>query len=84
MPKREITYDEVLKYIKELPFHQFKDVVNYYAYYSKADFQREMTVMVTYDFQERLKVLGINTSCPKCNLGNIIRCGKQKYVQRYC
>lgn len=83
IPKREITYEEVLKYIKELPFHQFKDVVNYYAYYSKADFQREMTVMVTYDFQERLKVLGINTSCPKCNSVNIIRCGKQKYVQRY-
>jgi transposase-like protein len=77
MPKREITYNEVLSFLERLPYHKFKEVVNHYSVNNKSNFEKDLDLMITLNFQQRLEVLGINKYCPKCLSANVIRYGKR-------
>jgi len=83
MPKRELKHEEVLSYLEKLPYNKFKEVVKYYSTHTKADFECELESLVTFDFQQRLEKLGVNTVCPKCGSENIVKNGKSNNVQRY-
>lgn len=83
MPKRQITHDEVLEYLKNLPYSQFKDVVEHYSNNHKADFQKEMDNMVTLNLQDRLQSIGVNDTCPKCNSGSIKKNGHKRNIQMF-
>lgn len=81
--KKELNFDEVLAYLEKLPYDKFKEVVNHYASHSKAYFESDMEDMVVLNFQQRLEKLKINSSCPKCDSGNVIKFGKKKRIQQY-
>lgn len=81
MPKRQITFDEVLNYINTLPYNKFKEVVEHYSESTNANFETELEKMISLNFQQRLENIGINKICPKCNSKNIKKNGKRKYVQ---
>lgn len=83
MPKRELTFDEVLSYLEKLPYKRFKEAVNHYSIHTKLNLEKEMDVMVTLNFQQRLEKLKINSNCPRCNSQIIVKNGKENYVQRY-
>jgi len=83
MPKRQITHNEVLDYIKNLPYNQFKDMVEYYSTQTKADFEKEIETMITLNFQERLSRLGINSVCTKCGSDKIKKNGTKNHVQLF-
>ena len=83
MSKRELTFDEVLSYLEKLPYNRFKEAVNHYSIHTNANLEKEMDVMVTLNFQQRLEKLKINSICPCCNSQIIVKNGKRNYVQRY-
>jgi len=83
MPKREITHEEVLNYLKNLPYSQFKDLVEYYSSNHKADFQKEMDNMIKLNLQDRLESLGVNSICPKCNSRKILKNGHKRGIQMF-
>jgi transposase-like protein len=83
MPKREITYDEVLHFLNNLPYNKFKEIVEHYSVHTNADFEKELDIMVTLNLQERLKLIGVNSCCPKCNSARINKCGKRNFVQLF-
>jgi hypothetical protein len=63
MPKRQITFDEVLNYINTLPYNKFKEVVEHYSKSTNANFETELEKMISLNFQQRLENLGINKIC---------------------
>lgn len=81
--KRNLTFDEVLSFIESLPYNQFKEVIEHYSTHTKADFEKELDVMVSLNFQRRLKKLNINTNCPNCNGSSIVKFGKQGNINRF-
>ena len=83
MPKRKISHDEVLDYLANLPYNQFKDVVEHYSTHTKTDFEKEMETMITFNFQERLTRLGVNNICPKCGSAKIKKNGTKNHVQLF-
>lgn len=83
MAKKELYFDEVLSYLEKLPYNKFKEVVSHYASHTKANFESELEDMVTLNFQQRLQKLQVNSFCPKCNSGNIVKNGKKKRIQQY-
>jgi transposase-like protein len=83
MPKRQITFDEVLSFIISLPYIKFKEVVKQYTENNKTDFETDLEMMVSLNLQQRLEILGINKQCPKCGTLNIVKNGKKKYIQTY-
>lgn len=83
MPKRQITFDEVLKFINTLPYNKFKEVVQNYSDKNKTNFDTELEMLVSLHFQHRLEELGINKECPNCNSKHVIKYGKRKYIQTF-
>ncbi len=83
MSKKELSFDEVLSYLEKLPFNKFKEVVNHYSSHSKAEFESELDAMITLNLQRRLEKLKVNSSCPKCGSGNMVKNGKKKNIQQY-
>lgn len=83
MPKRQITFDEVLNFINTLPYNKFKEVVENYSKSNNANFEKELEKMISLNFQQRLENLGINKICTKCNSKNIMKYGKRKYIQLF-
>lgn len=83
MAKRKTTYEEVIEYIKLLPYTQFKEVVYQYSAASKIDFEKELDAMISLNFQIRLEKLGINNACPKCGTKNVKKYGFRNRVQLY-
>jgi transposase-like protein len=83
MPKRQISHNEVLDYLKNLPYSQFKNVVEHYTTHNKADFQKEMDNMITLNFQSRLESLDVNSSCPKCSSKSIKKNGNKQNIQMF-
>lgn len=77
MPKRAITYDEVLNFLERLPYHKFKEVVEHYSLNNKSRFEKDLNMMITPNFQQRLEKLGINKHCPKCTSTMVVRCGRR-------
>lgn len=61
MAKKNITMDDLMEFIDNLPYNQFKQVVDRYASVTKSDFQKEMDSMVTASLQQKLLKLGINS-----------------------
>ncbi|MCB2358602.1 hypothetical protein [Clostridium estertheticum] len=45
--------------------------------------KKEIDVIVTLNFQQRLEILKINSKCLRCNSQIIVKNGKENYVQRY-
>jgi transposase-like protein len=83
MPKRQITFDEVLSFIITLPYAKFKEVVKQYTENTNTDFATDLEMMVSLNLQQRLEILGINNKCHKCGTLNIKKNGKKKYIQTY-
>lgn len=83
MAKKELDFNEVLSYLEKLPYNKFKEIVYHYASHTKANFESELEDMVTLNFQQRLQKLQVNSSCPKCNSGNIVKNGKKKRIQQF-
>lgn len=83
MPKTKISFDELLEVLEKLPYKQFKEAVEYYSKYNKANFEEEMDALVSHNFQTRFEKLRINAACPKCGSINFVKNGKRKYTQRY-
>lgn len=77
MTKRVITYDEVLNFLERLPYHKFKEGVEHYSTNNKSSFEKDLDMMVTLNFQQRLEKLGINKHCPKCTSAIVVKCGKR-------
>lgn len=80
MTKKELDFVEALSYLEKLPYNKFKEVVHHYSSHAKANFETELVDMVTLNFQQRLQKLQVNSSCPKCNSGNIVKNGKKKRI----
>lgn len=83
MAKRELDFSEVLTYLEKFPYNRFREVVYHYASHTKTNFESELEDMVTLNFQQRLEKLQVNSSCTKCNSGNVVKNGKKKRIQRY-
>jgi len=83
MAKKELDFNEVLTYLEKFPYNRFKEVVYHYASHTKTNFESELEDMVTLNFQQRLEKLQVNSSCTKCNSGNVVKNGKKKRIQRY-
>lgn len=83
MPRRELSLDEVIEFIETLPYNQFKDVVKHYSNHSKINFNADLDIMTTLNFEGRLKALGVNSDCPNCGSERIKKNGKRKYIQVY-
>lgn len=84
MAKKNINLDEVLDFVKNLPFDKFSKVVKHYSKHSKANFEKELDYITTLNFQQRLEKLGINNTCPKCNSKSVIKNGvRNNRVQEY-
>lgn len=77
---KNTTLEELLEMVSDLPYAQFKALVDHYSTANKADFETEMEFMVTASLQEKLIKLGVNATCPHCN-GKAVKCGKRKNVQ---
>ena len=83
MAKKTLTMDELLKIIDSLPYNQFKQVVEHYSTTNAANFEQELSSMVTMSLQQKLIKLGINSTCPYCNSKKIIKKGVRKEVQMF-
>lgn len=81
MPKRQITFDEVLSFIDTLPYNKFKEVVEHYSDNNSTNFDTELEMLVSLNFQRRLENLGVNKECPNCSSTHIKKYGKRKYIQ---
>lgn len=77
MPKRSVTFDEVIKYLETLPYAKFKQVVEHYSSVKSTSFEHEMDTLVTLNFEQRLQKININQTCPKCNSISIVKNGKK-------
>lgn len=75
---KNITMDELLTIIDNLPYNKFKEIIDHYSTTNKADFENEMELMVTASLQQKLLKLGINLTCPYCNSDRVIKKGKKK------
>jgi transposase-like protein len=83
MTKKELDFNEILSYLEKLPYSRFKEVVYHYASHTNNNFKNELEDMITLNFQQRLQKLSVNSCCPKCNSGNIVKNGKKKLIQQY-
>lgn len=81
MAKENMTMDELLTIIDNLPFAQFKKIVEHYSKNNKANFEKEMETVVTSSLQNKLIKLGINTNCPYCDSNKITKKGKRNNIQ---
>lgn len=77
MAKQEISLDNVMNFIKALPFSEFKEIVKSYSEHTKTSFDEELNLITTLNLQDRLKELGVNRSCPKCNSMIVVKNGKR-------
>lgn len=68
MPKREIIYNEVLRFLERLPHHKFKGVVHHYSVNNKSNFEKDLDLMITLNFQQRLESLSINKYWGCCKM----------------
>lgn len=80
---KKVTIDDVLEYLKELPFAEFKEVVSKYSEATGADLSDEMGKLVSVDFEKRLDKLKVNSVCPKCRSNNCKKNGRRKHIQLY-
>ena len=81
MPKRKITLEEVVEYVKQLPYPDFKDVVFQYALATRTDLEKELDAMISLNLQARLEELGINKVCPKCHSESVMKYGFRERIQ---
>ncbi len=80
---KKITLEELAESINNLPFHEFKKLIDQYSAKSGIDFKSEMSLLVTSCLQDRLIKLGINSKCPACDSKNIIKFGKRNHIQLF-
>ena len=83
MPKCEINFEEVLEYVKTLPYSKFKEIVSNYSTSNKLNADSELVSFVISDLQLKLKSIGINSKCPKCDSSHIKKYGKRNNIQTY-
>ena len=84
MSNKNVSFDEVLRYLETLPYDKFKELVGHYAEHSKNDFEYELDNMVMLNFQARLEKLKQEIKCPKCGEAQIVKNGKRANgIQEY-
>lgn len=73
----KLTLDEILDAIVSLPVNEFNEVVKTYSSHTGSDYNKELKTITCLNLQQRLDILGINSSCPKCGSVSILKKGKR-------
>lgn len=77
MTKTTLTTENISEFLNNLPFTEFKSLVENYTKHTKSKFDTEMKHLVTLNLQKRLERLGINSTCPTCSSVRIEKYGKR-------
>lgn len=83
MATKDLTLDDILKFIDTLPYNDFRKVVERYSNNTGSDFKNDMDRLTILDFEKRLNKLGVNNTCPKCGSKNLKKNGKRNRSQLY-
>ncbi len=80
--KKQISFEEVVRYIKKLPYPKFREVIDEYSKKTGQDFSSEINALTVSSLEKHLEQLGVNSACPKCGEKNgILKYGQRNHVQ---
>ncbi|HEL1592426.1 TPA: hypothetical protein TXL33_000864 [Streptococcus suis] len=65
MAKKQINLSDVIAFVENLPYAQFKCVVEHYSQKQNSDFSATLIQITTSNFEQRLEQLNINGTCPE-------------------
>ena len=71
-----MSYDEILKCVLELSPRELRKINTAYLQENKGKLDKRIDRMSLLDLETRVKELGINSCCPKCNSKLIVKAGK--------
>lgn len=74
----KLTLEEILDAIVSLPVNEFNEVVKTYASHTGSNYEKELKTITYLNLQQRLEILDINSSCPRCNSKSIVKNGKRR------
>ena len=74
---------DIFKDTESLSYDDFLSVIKNYAAANGLDADKETARFFTLDIEERLRQIGVNSTCPKCGSENIVKRGKRGDVQRF-
>jgi len=84
MLKGNISFEEVLEFVEDLPYSKFRKLVNHYSSHHDKNFEEELHSMVILDLQSRLEKLNVHKHCPKCQSTKVVKNGKRaNEIQEY-
>lgn len=84
MSKENMSFEEVLEFIEDLPYSKFRKLVNHYASRNSKAFEQELNNRVILDLQSRLEKLNIHKHCPHCQSSKVVKNGKRaNEIQEY-
>lgn len=80
--KKQISFEEVLQYVKKLPYSKFREVIDEYSKKTGQDFSSEINALTVSSLEKHLEQLGVNSACPKCGeTDGIPKYGHRNHVQ---
>ena len=84
MSKGNISFEEVLEFLEDLPYSKFKKLVSHYTSHNGKKFELELDNMIILDLQSRLEKLNIHKYCPQCQSSKVVKNGKRaNEIQEY-
>lgn len=83
MAKKQMNLSEVIAFVENLPYAQFKSVVEHYSQKQNSDFSATLSQITTSNFEQRLEQLNINGTCPECDSNCVVKNGKRNHIQQF-
>ena len=68
---------DIFKDTESLSYDDFLSVIKNYAAANGLDTDKETARFFTLDIEERLRQIGVNSTCPECGSENIVKRGKR-------
>ena len=81
MAKKSLS--DIFKDTERLSYGSFLAVIKNYAAVNSLDADKEAARFFTFDMEERLQQVGVNSVCPYCGSENIFKRGKRGDIQRF-
>ncbi|MBQ9262748.1 MAG: IS1 family transposase [Clostridia bacterium] len=82
--KKQISFEEVLQYVKKPPYSKFREVIDEYSKKTGQDFSSEINALTVSSLEKHLEQLDINFACPECGkTEGILKYGKRNHIQVY-
>ena len=78
---KNISKEEIQQAINNLPFVQFKEIIEGYVTQNGVDCRQQIDAIITNSLQDKLLQHGINSTCPECGSKHIGKWGKRKEIQ---